>query len=277
MNKIKEADTIVLGGGSGMSNAAGMRFWYENSPLIMKDPDLRYFYEKYHFNGLFNAFYTPFESEEERWTLLAKMMKLIFSVPAQKSTYEYLQKLIQNKNYHIITTNQDTMFSRYFPKENISEIQGSWNYFQSPNTNNDKNLYPSKPIMQNLLTKIENHKIAKEFWPTSDIDGSPLIPWVRGPEFLEDKRYFEEHDKFSKFIGKYKDSKILFLELGVGRMTPMFIQEPFWEMTHYLPNAFYVNINPKDALTNPVIENKSLLINDDINEVLKEAAERMEK
>ena len=34
---------------------------------------------------------------------------------------------------------------------------------------------------------------------------------------------------------KNKYKKILFLELGVGTMTPMFIKEPFWEMTYSLP------------------------------------------
>ena len=36
------------------------------------------------------------------------------------------------------------------------------------------------------------------------------------------------------------DCKILFLELGVGRMTPMFIQEPFWNLTLSFPHARYI-------------------------------------
>jgi len=56
----------------------------------------------------------------------------------------------------------------------------------------------------------------------------------------------------------------------------MFIQEPFWEMTHYMPQTFYVNINPKDALTSPEIKHRSQLISADINQVLKEAASFMQ-
>ncbi|MDH5100757.1 hypothetical protein OQI87_06430 [Lactobacillus kefiranofaciens] len=78
-------------------------------------------------------------------------------------------------------------------------------------------------------------------------------------------------------MAKHKGEKILFLEMGVDRMTPMFIQEPFWEMTQYMRDAFYININPKDAITNPVIREKSLLIGDDINEVLKEASEKIKE
>ncbi len=47
-------------------------------------------------------------------------------------------------------------------------------------------------------------------------------------------------------------------------------------MTSYLKNSFYININPKDAITNPMIKDKSLLIGDDINEVLKEASEKIQ-
>ncbi|GFO98337.1 hypothetical protein [Lactobacillus helveticus] len=31
---VKEADAIIVGAGSGMSNAAGMDFWYSASPPI---------------------------------------------------------------------------------------------------------------------------------------------------------------------------------------------------------------------------------------------------
>lgn len=36
------------------------------------------------------------------------------------------------------------------------------------------------------------------------------------------------------------DKKILFIELGVDRMTPMFIQEPFWHLTASMKNAYYI-------------------------------------
>lgn len=88
MNKIDEllkqvelADAIVVGGGSGMSNAAGMDFWYEASPLFLKH--MQYYYDKYHFAGIFKGFYTRFDSQEERWAYMIQMLNLIFNEPAQ--------------------------------------------------------------------------------------------------------------------------------------------------------------------------------------------------
>lgn len=282
MNKINElikqvqaADTIIVGGGSGMSNAAGMDFWYTASPLFMKY--IKPFYDKYHFEGIFKGYYTRFKTPEERWAFLLYAYKLIFEEPAQKPTYEYLKTILGNKPIHFVTTNQDGLFKKYFNENDVSEIQGSWYYMQSSNTETDKNLYYAPDIVNELLPKIKDNRLDKKFFPKSPVDDSELIPWVRRPEFLEDKRYFDEYQKLNNFLAQHKGEKILFLEMGVGRMTPMFIQEPFWEMTQYMKDAFYININPKDALTNPAIKDRSLLIGDDINEVLKEAATKIKE
>lgn len=271
---IQEADAIIIGAGSGMSNAAGMDFWYEASPLFMKY--MKDFYEKYHFEGIFKGFYNRFDSQEERWAYLLKMLKMFSTIPPQNDVYDYVKTIVKDKPFHIITTNQDMLFKKFFPDERVSEIKGSWGFFQSKNTDTDKHLYPIQSYLDELIPKIENNRLAKEFMPKSEVDGSPLIPWVRGPEFLEDQKYYEEYDKANRFLGKYRNKKILFIEIGVGRMTPMFIQQPFWEMTNYLPNSFYINFNPKDALTNPAIADRSLLIQSDTEEALKQIAQQIQ-
>ncbi|HJA24066.1 Sir2 silent information regulator family NAD-dependent deacetylase [Limosilactobacillus coleohominis] len=271
---IQEADAIIIGAGSGMSNAAGMDFWYEASPLFMKY--MKDFYEKYHFEGIFKGFYNRFDSQEERWAYLLKMLKMVSTIPPQNDVYDYVKTIVKDKPFHIITTNQDMLFKKFFPDERVSEIQGSWGFFQSKNTDTDKHLYPIQSYLDELIPKIENNRLAKEFMPKSEVDGSPLIPWVRGPEFLEDQKYYEEYDKANRFLGKYRNKKILFIEIGVGWMTPMFIQQPFWEMTNYLPNSFYINFNPKDALTNPAIADRSLLIQSDTEEALKQIAQQIQ-
>lgn len=268
---IKEADAIVIGAGSGMSNAAGMDFWYEASPLFMKY--MKDFYAKYHFEGIFRGFYNRFETPEERWAYLLKMLKMVSTIPPQNKVYDYLKTIVHDKPFHIITTNQDMLFKKFFPEERVSEIQGSWGYFQSQNTATDKHLYPIQEYLDTLLPKIVDNRLPHDLIPKSQVDGTPLIPWVRGPEFLEDQKYYEEYAKANRFLGKYRNKKILFIEIGVGRMTPMFIQEPFWEMTNYLPQSFYINFNPKDALTNPAIKERSLLIDTDTATAIKNIAQ----
>lgn len=274
LEKIQQADAILVGTDSGMSAATGLNFWYEDSDLY--NATMRYYADKYGFNGMFEGFYTHYHTEEEQWGYYLGALDMILNLEAPKPTYAYLKHLLGDKPFHIVTTNQDTVAFRYFPEAVISEIQGSWHYFQSQHTYSDETLYSTKIFLQELLPKLEAHKLPSQYIPKSKVDGSPLIPWARGPEFLEGDRYFKEHQKISCFLGKHRGQKILFIELGVGRMTPMFIQEPFWEMTNYMPDSFYVNINPKDALTHQQIAERSLLIHDDINTILEEAVNQME-
>ena len=53
-------------------------------------------------------------------------------------------------------------------------------------------------------------------------------------------------------------------------MTPMFIKEPFMNMTFQWPDAFYATINPQHAIIPKEIADKSIAIDDDILKVLKE-------
>lgn len=100
--------------------------------------------------------------------------------------------------------------------------------------------------------------------------GAEMEPWVRSRVFLEGRKYREEHSRLNAFLKANMHKKVLFLELGVGRMTPMFIQEPFWNMTYALPDAFYITVNPRDAFVPDELKGKGLAIHEDIAKVLSD-------
>ena len=54
-------------------------------------------------------------------------------------------------------------------------------------------------------------------------------------------------------------------------MTPMFIKEPFWNLTYSLPQAYYITINPKDAILPQALSGKGIAIKEDIASVLSDA------
>lgn len=82
-----------------------------------------------------------------------------------------------------------------------------------------------------------------------------------------------------EFLDHWKGKKVLFLELGVGWMTPMFIQEPFWQLTYQLPFACCIFINPKDALlpASLALQDKSSAIHEGIEKVFDEVVKLLEK
>ena len=110
------------------------------------------------------------------------------------------------------------------------------------------------------------------------ICGEEAFPWVRGyGNFLQGRKYDEQYQKISKYIMNNKEKKILFLELGVGRMTPMFIQEPFWKLTNSLKDAYYISVNSEYQFLPEFIEDKGIAILGDIGTVLKDLRKAKEE
>ena len=89
--------------------------------------------------------------------------------------------------------------------------------------------------------------------------------------FLQGERYEHEYQKVSDWLAAHAGRRLLLLELGVGRMTPMFIQEPFWNLTLSLPHARYVAVNDKHDLLPAQIADKGMVIVADIARVLADA------
>ena len=47
-----------------------------------------------------------------------------------REPYLDLDRILQGKDFHILTTNQDTQFVKIYPEEKVSEIQGDHRFFQ---------------------------------------------------------------------------------------------------------------------------------------------------
>ena len=59
-------------------------------------------------------------------------------------------------------------------------------------------------------------------------------------------------------------------------MTPMFIQEPFWNLTLSFPYARYIAINNKYDFVAKQLEDKGMTIVADIAQVLRDARDTMD-
>ena len=59
--------------------------------------------------------------------------------------------------------------------------------------------------------------------------------------------------------------------------TPMFIQEPFWELTNSLKDAYYISVNSEYQFLPEFIEDKGIAILGDIGTVLKDLQKAKEE
>lgn len=264
--KINQADAIVVGGASGMSAAAGFVFYYQRDEVFRQIAGS--LEEKYGFHNYFDAFYHRGHTRGEHWAMVLRSTKYLYECYTGEP-YTDLARLLEGKNYYIATTNQDMQFYRVFPAEKITCIQGNSGYWQCSRPCHDA-IYPNREQVFELCQHIENDALPDELIPRCPRCGSEMEPWVRGYTFLQGEYYRREMQRYMDFLRQNANRKTLFLELGVGMMTPMFIKEPFMNMTYQWPHAFYVTINPQHAIVPPEIARKSLAIGDDIAVVLKQ-------
>lgn len=264
-SKIKNADAIIVGGASGMSAASGFKFYYQCDDVFrMIAGSLE---EKYGFHNFFDGLYDRQHTLGEHWAMLIRVSKYIYDCETGE-TYNELAELLDGKNYYIATTNQDAQFFRVADSDRITRIQGDWRYWQCKRQCHDE-IYFNKEQVYDLHEKIENDALPDDLIPRCPKCDRDMDPWIRSRTFLQGSYYQQEMDRYHNFLRTSSRRNTLFLELGVGMMTPMFIKEPFMNMVYQWPGAFYATLNPQHAIVPQEITNKSIAISEDIAITLK--------
>lgn len=223
----------------------------------------------------FKDFYHVYPTPEQQWAYYAKYIQMMYHAPAGKA-YEDLKQILSRKEYHILTTNVDMQLSKVFPEDKVFCFQGDFRYLQCCQPCNDE-IYPGIELINQMVGKTKHLQVPTELIPRCPECGWKMVPWVQDDTFLHGSYWKKQEKEYHTFLEKYMDKKLVLLELGVGRMTPMFIQEPFWNYTYQMPNAFYITINPKDALLPRELAQKGLAIKEDIGCVLENAVTNKKK
>ena len=256
-----------MGGASGLSATGGGDFYYADTPSFRKH--FGKYAEKYGFKGAFDGMYSGFDTREEHWGFIATFLNTTLNAPVREP-YLDLDEILKGKDFHILTTNQDTQFIKIYKEEQVSEIQGDHRFFQCSDCCHDGIWDAVKPVEEMIKAMGEGTSIPTDLIPRCPKCGAEAFPWVRGyGNFLQGRKYDEQYQKVSRYIQENTDRKMLFLELGVGRLTPMFIQEPFWNLTLNLPDAYYISVNAEYDFLPEQIEDKGFCVLGDIGKVLK--------
>lgn len=266
--EVDDAECIVVGAASGLSAAGGGDFYYE--PTVSFYEHFGKFAERYGFRCAFDGTFHRYNKSEDKWAYLATFLHTTLTAPVRKP-YLDLRRMLDGKDYFILTTNQDTQAIKAFPEDKVAEIQGDHRYFQCSRCCTDDTWDAVKPVEEMIEAMGDGTTLPTEMVPRCLHCGGEAFPWVRGyGNFLQGRKYDGEYQKISRYIQTHQDRKILFLELGVGRVTPMFIQEPFWELTKTLPDARYIAVNDKYDFVPKNIEDKGIAIVGDISTVLED-------
>ena len=112
-------------------------------------------------------------------------------------------------------------------------------------------------------------RVPSELIPHCPKCGKPMTMNLRCDDrFVQDAGWYAAARRYEDFLHRYRNSRILFLELGVGGNTPGIIKVPFLRMTAQNPRATYACINLGEAITMRGLEIQSILLDADIGAVL---------
>ena len=281
--EIETADAIVIGAGAGLSTAAGFIYSGERFEKYFGD-----FARRFGIRDMYSGGFYPFPDAETRWAWWARHIYYNRYVPAPKPVYDDLRKLVQDKDYFVITTNVDHQFQRAgFDKKRLFYTQGDYGLFQSVNPTIRKTYDNEEWVMKAMEAQgfARNKegifdlpeegsisiRIPSELIPKCPDDGSDVTMNLRADDsFVEDEGWHRASAAYADFLRRHERLHVLFLEIGIGMNTPVICKYPFWQMTNDNPKAVYACLNFNEAYCPVQIEKQSVCINGDSGDVIKQ-------
>ena len=261
---LSEADTVVIGAGAGLSTSAGFVYTGERFEKYFSN-----FAAKYGIKDMYSGGFYPFATLEEHWAYWSRYIYINRYMDAPKPVYDDLLKLVQGKDYFVITTNVDHCFQKAgFDKKRLFYTQGDYGLFQCSEPCCQET-FENEALIREMVIRQENMKIPTELLPVCPHCGKPLTMNLRSDDkFVEDEGWHRAAERYENFLRTREGGKILFLELGVGYNTPVIIKYPFWQMTAKNPSATYACINRGQAMCPQEIEQRSICLDADISAVI---------
>ena len=261
---LDEADAVVVGAGAGLSTAAGFTYSGERFERLFPD-----FIAKYGFGDMYSAGFYPYDTLEENWAFWSRYIWHNRYESAPKDTYGKLLRLLDGKDFFVITTNVDHQFQKAgFPKDKLFYTQGDYGLWQCSEPCHKKT-YDNYETVKRMVEEQSDMAVPTELVPHCPICGKPMSMNLRADgTFVEDEGWYAAARRYEAYLQAHGRGKVLYLELGVGGNTPGIIKYPFWRLTLANDDATYACLNYGEAFAPGEILDRSILIDADIDQVL---------
>ena len=283
------AQTVVIGAGAGLSTSAGYTYSGARFEKYFGD-----FGRKYRFSDMYSGGFYPYGSPEEQWAYWSRYIYINRYANPPRPVYDALLALVKDREYFVITTNVDHCFQRTgFDKQRLFYTQGDYGLWQCSKpchaaTYDNRETVEEMVAAQGFVIADNGEMtlpdgatpamaVPSALVPRCPRCGRPMSMNLRADDtFVEDEGWRVHAALYLDYLEARKNSKTVFLDLGIGATTPAIIKLPFMRMTREWPDAAYVCVNYGEAFAPVEIQDKSICIDADIGEVLGQLAQGRE-
>ncbi|WP_338543763.1 Sir2 silent information regulator family NAD-dependent deacetylase [Paenibacillus tundrae] len=262
---IQEADYILLGGGAGLSAAAGITFSGKRFTDHFGD-----FIDKYGFTDLYSSGFYPFETQEDKWAYWARHIQLNRYDTGTTRLYLDLYELVKNKKHFVISTNVESQFEKAgFASSSIFEIQGNYGYLQCERGCHDT-LYDNEELVKKMVEQTVDCKIPTNLVPKCPVCGGTMDVNLRINEyFVQDEQWHMSERMYRSFLQDSENQNVVYMELGVGFNTPGIIRYPFERMTYHNEHATLIRFNLDEPAGLAENQHKTIAFTEDMNQAFQ--------
>ena len=280
---LRETDAVLIGAGSGVSTSAGFTYSGKRFADYFQD-----FGEKYGFSDMYSGGFYPYETLEEFWAYWSRFIFINRYMDAPKPVYEDLYELVKDRDYFVLTTNVDHCFQKAgFDRRRLFYTQGDYGLFQCSGPCCQKT-YDNESVVRRMVEAqgcvisesgtlslpegtVPEMAVPSELVPYCPKCGRPMSMNLRSDDsFVEDEGWHRAAGRYSDFLRRHRNGKVLLLEAGVGFNTPTIVKYSFWRMAYEWEKAVYACLNYEEAFAPDEIKKKSICINGDIGAILNQ-------
>ena len=114
-------------------------------------------------------------------------------------------------------------------------------------------------------------RVPSDLLPGCPNCGRPLTMNLRSDnKFVEDEGWQNAAVEYEAWLTAHQHQKVVYLEIGVGYNTPGIIKYNFWQQVYQNPDAAYACLNMEESRIPKEIEDQSILINGDSDQIIRE-------
>lgn len=193
--EIDAADAIVIGAGAGLSTSAG--FDYDGERFRQHFSD---FEKEYGFHDMYAGGFYPYATPEEYWAYWSRYILINRYGDAPKPVYNDLRRLVEGREYFVLTTNVDHCFQKAgFDKKRLFYTQGDYGLWQCATPCHQKT-YDNEAIVRRMVAEQADRRVPTVLVPRCPVCGGAMTMNLRCDDrFVQDEGWYAAAERYEAF------------------------------------------------------------------------------